>query len=197
MDGSWFWNLFNTISVSLLIAKSELTSRDVRQYVCIWLSLCHYRTPAPTCNLDRYAQNNHVNDTLNNALTHDLGISWYHYHNANRLWMAIVHYSDAIMGAIASQITSLTIVYSTVYSDADQRKHQSSASLAFVRGIHRGPVNSQHKWPVTRKMFPFDNVIMPNCKPSRYPTCKLVCPQSKTAKLKIRPIVSYHAFQFF
>ena len=64
------------------------------------------------------------------------------------------------MGAIASQITSLTIVYSIVYSDADQRKHQSSASLAFVRGIHRGPVNSPHKWPVTRKMFPFHDVIM-------------------------------------
>ena len=64
------------------------------------------------------------------------------------------------MGAIASQITSLTIVYSTVYSDADQRKHQSSASLNFVQGIHRGPVNSPHKWPVTRKMFPFDDVIM-------------------------------------
>ena len=64
------------------------------------------------------------------------------------------------MGTIASQITSLTIVYSTVYSDADQRKHQSSASLAFVWGIHRGPVNSPHKWPVTRKMFPFDDVIM-------------------------------------
>ena len=57
------------------------------------------------------------------------------------------------MGAIASQITSLTIAYSIVYSDADQRKHQSSASLAFVRGIHRGPVNSPHKWPVTRKCF--------------------------------------------
>ena len=41
------------------------------------------------------------------------------------------------MSMIASQITSLTIVYSTVYSDADQRKHQSSASLAFVWGIHR------------------------------------------------------------
>ena len=41
------------------------------------------------------------------------------------------------MGAIASQITSFRIVYSTVYSGADQRKHQSSASLAFVRGIHR------------------------------------------------------------
>ena len=64
------------------------------------------------------------------------------------------------MGAIASQITSLTIVYSTVYSDADQKKHQSSASLAFVRGIHRRPVNSPHKGPVTRKMFPFDDVIM-------------------------------------
>ena len=70
------------------------------------------------------------------------------------------HYGDLIMGAIASQITSLTIVYSTVYSDADQRKHQSSASLAFVWGIHRGPVNSPHKWPVTRKMLPFDDVIM-------------------------------------
>ena len=70
------------------------------------------------------------------------------------------HYGDDIMDAIASQITSLTIVYSTVYSDADQRKHQSSASLAFVRGIHRGPANSPHKWPVTRKMFPFDDVIM-------------------------------------
>ena len=68
------------------------------------------------------------------------------------------------MGAIASQITSLTIVYSTVYPDADQRKHQSSASLAFVRGIHRGPVNSPHKWSVTRKMFSFDDVIMTEVK---------------------------------
>ena len=64
------------------------------------------------------------------------------------------------MGAMASQIISLTIVYSTVYSNADQSKHQSSASLAFVRGIHRGPVNSPHIWPVTRKMFPFDDVIV-------------------------------------
>ena len=63
------------------------------------------------------------------------------------------------MGVIASQITSL-IVNSAVYSGADQSKHQSSASLAFVWGIHRGPVNSPHKWPVTRKMFPFDDVIM-------------------------------------
>ena len=56
------------------------------------------------------------------------------------------HYDDVIMSAIASQITSLTIVYSTVYPGADQSKHQSSASLAFMWGIHRGPVNSPHKW---------------------------------------------------
>ena len=64
------------------------------------------------------------------------------------------------MSVIASQITSLTIVYSTVYPGVDQSKHQSSASLAFVWGIHRRPVNSPHKWPVTRKFFPFDDVIM-------------------------------------
>ena len=65
----------------------------------------------------------------------------------------VAHYNDVIMDSMASQITSLTIVYSAVYSGADQRKHQSSASLAFVRGIHRRPVNSPHKWPVTPKMF--------------------------------------------
>ena len=79
-------------------------------------------------------------------------------------WIAlkfrIQHYNDVIMGAIACQITSLTIVYSIVYWDADQRKHQSSASLAFVRRIHRWPVNSPHKWPVARKIFSFDDVIM-------------------------------------
>ena len=86
-----------------------------------------------------------------------------------------IHHNDVIMGAMASQITSLTIVYSTFYSGADQRKHQtcyvygeikllkkhqSSASLAFVLGIHRWPVNSPHRWPVTRKMFSFDDVVM-------------------------------------
>ena len=71
-----------------------------------------------------------------------------------------IHYNDVIMSAIASQITSLTIVYSTVYSGTVQRKHQNSALLAFVRGLHRWPVNSPHKGPVTRKMFPSDDVIM-------------------------------------
>ena len=73
---------------------------------------------------------------------------------------ALFCYGYITMDAIASQITSLAIVYSTVYSDADQRKNQGSASLAFVRGIHRGLVNIPHKWPVTRKMFRFDAFIM-------------------------------------
>ena len=80
--------------------------------------------------------------------------------HCSRYHLNAEHYSDIIMSAMASQITSLTIVCATVYSGVDQRKHQSSASLALVRGIHRWPVNSPHKGPVTRKMFPFDDVIM-------------------------------------
>ena len=77
------------------------------------------------------------------------------------------HYNDVIMSLMTSQITGVSGVCSIVSSGADQRKRQSSASLAFVRGIHRslwgihrGPVNSPHKWPVTWKIFPFDDVIM-------------------------------------
>ena len=84
---------------------------------------------------------------------------------ADFLWNLFrIHYNEVIMGAIASQITNLMIVYSTVYSSADQRKHQSSASLAFAWGIHRWPVNSPHKWPVTRKILPFNDVIMHSCR---------------------------------
>ena len=82
--------------------------------------------------------------------------------NLNISKIIVIHYCDVIMDAMASQITSLAIVYSTLYSCVAQRKHQSSASLAFVRGIHRWQVNSPHKWPVTRKMFSFDNVIVLN-----------------------------------
>ena len=77
-----------------------------------------------------------------------------------RLTLWSKQYDDVIMIAMGSQITSLTSVYSNVYSGTDESKHQSSMSLAFVRGIHRWPVNSPHKWPVTRKIFPFDDVIM-------------------------------------
>ena len=79
-------------------------------------------------------------------------------HMMSRRLTGILHilknrYGDVIMSAMASQITSLTIVYSTVYSGAVQRKYQSSASLAFVWGIHRWLVNSPHKGPVMRNCF--------------------------------------------
>ena len=82
-----------------------------------------------------------------------------------RLDTILSHYNDIIMSAMASQIPP-PIAYSTVYSRRRSKKHQSSASLAFVRGIHRWPVNSSQKGTVTRKMFPFDVVIMDS---HRYP----------------------------
>ena len=102
------------------------------------------------------------------------------------------HYDDVIMSAIASRITNLTNVYLIVYSRADQRKHQSSASLAFVRGIHRKPVNSPHKGPVTRKIFPFDDVIMRqgiDCKitvTSQWARWRL---KSPTSRLFVQPFI--------
>ena len=78
-------------------------------------------------------------------------------------WFQLVwkrHYNDVIMSTMAYKITGVSIVYSNICSDQDLRKHQSFASLAFVRGIHRWPANSQHKAPVTRKMFPFDDIII-------------------------------------
>ena len=79
------------------------------------------------------------------------------------------------MTMLAYQITSLTVVYSIVYSGVNQRKHQSSASLAFVWEIHRGPVNFPHKWPVTRKLLPFDDVIMQTDKTTWHLGHKYMC----------------------
>ena len=78
------------------------------------------------------------------------------------IWLKWIsaQYSDVIMSAMASQITGVSIVCWVVCSRADQSKHQSFTSLAFVRGIHRWPVDSPHKGPVTRGMFLFDDVIM-------------------------------------
>ena len=80
---------------------------------------------------------------------------WFHM-----IYSSSLHYNDIIMSAMVSGITSLMIVYSTVCSSSDQRKHQSSTTLAYVRGIHQWLVNSPHKGSVTRKMFPFDDLIM-------------------------------------
>ena len=77
-----------------------------------------------------------------------------------RIMLCLCHYNDTVMGAMASQITGVSIVSSTVRSGTHQRKYQRPASLAFVRGIHQWPVDSPHKRPVTQKIFPFDDVIM-------------------------------------
>ena len=98
-------------------------------------------------------------------------------HTCGEKMKIVTHYDDVIMDSIASQITNLTIVYSTVHSGADQSIHQSSASLAFVWEIHRWPVNFPHKWPVTRKMFPFDDVIMVKWRHCN-DTSTLMCPLS-------------------
>ena len=67
--------------------------------------------------------------------------------------ISISHYDDVIMTTMVSQITSLRVVYSTVYSDADQRKNQSSASLASVWGIHRARRIPRTKGQLRRKCF--------------------------------------------
>ena len=69
-------------------------------------------------------------------------------------------YSNVIMSAMASEITGISIAYTTVCSGTDEKEYQSFTSLDFVRGIHWWHVNSLHKEPVTRKIFPFDDVIM-------------------------------------
>ena len=89
---------------------------------------------------------------------------WINFTHSQGLHNATIHCSDVIMSSMASKITSLSIVYSTIHSGADQSKHQSSASLAFVRGIHRWPVNFPHKGPVTRKMFRYDEVTIDTSK---------------------------------
>ena len=93
------------------------------------------------------------------------------------------------MSAIASQITSHTLVYSNVCSGANQRKHHSSASLAFVRGIHRWPVNSPYKWQATRKMFPFDDVIM-ICSKSNYNDCYTLVFSLNPKKLRTSYVIT-------
>ena len=117
------------------LSKQSIIYRYVHHLVLLCMLLLYYRF---------------MGDTLNHIL-----------HNWQDVSLMIRHHNnDVITNAMASHITNLTIVYSSIYSGADQRNRQSSASLAFVRGIYQWPVNSPHKGPVMRKMFPFDDVIM-------------------------------------
>ena len=141
----------------------------------------HYRGATILCQLYNLIINSILTTShgVTESFFHDIILAWEYRidilvrdgHTLHTDWQSVshggaadaslwIHCDDVIMSTIASQITSHTIVFSTVYSGADQRKHQSSASLAFVRGTHRWPVNSPHKGPVTRKIFPFDDVTM-------------------------------------
>ena len=132
-------------SAQMIKSRLLIKNRMQKLWKTLMIAWCHGNVECACHQLDGKFSNRSRNEIISYV---------------TRAAMEKAHYNDIIMGAIASQITSLTIVYSTVYSDADQRKHQSSASLAFVWGIHRGPVNSPHKRPVKRKMFPSDDVIM-------------------------------------
>ena len=129
---------------------------DPRCIACIWDEVQHHRLL-------------HIQWRCKTAMYINVSIctNFTEYLHVSLICNIDIHYDDVIMSEIASQITSLTIVYSIVHSGTDQSKHQSSASLAFVWEIHRWPVNFPHKWPVTRKMFPFDDVIMF----TKHPTC--------------------------
>ena len=123
-----------------------------RKRLCVFgsnLRLLHF----PWSNPDKFTCNNGINVMIktDNEITTK---------QSSTVCAHILHYSDVIMSTVTLQITGVFIVCKTVRSGADQRKRQSSASLAFVRGIHRWPGNSPHKGPATRKMFPFDYVIM-------------------------------------
>ena len=139
------------LSLALFVwAKARAGRSSIYKYT-IYVNSLHVNHPIVLINsLEIY-------DIWPPELVASLGANGFGTAMPHILWTASSHFSDVIM---ASQVTSLTIVYSTVYSGADQTKHQSSASLAFVTGIHRSPVNSPHKGPVTRKMFLFDDVIM-------------------------------------
>ena len=99
---------------------------------------------------DMFIQNSQWHGTLSG----ELSMQWTRTPEA--LVLTTLHYNEIIMSAKLSQIIGASIVCSIVGSDADQRKLQSSTLLAFVRW----PVHSPHKRPITRKVFPFDDVIM-------------------------------------
>ena len=107
----------------------------------------------------------------------------------------LVHYSDVIMDTMASQITSLTTVYLTVYS-VQIKENIKLCVIGLCVGIYRRPVNSPHKLPVTRKIFPFDDVIMViTCQNARILVWRFVCLSGW--KITHNPRTYWHIFTKF
>ena len=136
----------NRSSIDMLIARHTTTTNSISHVSFIEVSFLSYMLHCKRCHKPECSPSDQISWLCS--------WGWVTYTPAFR------HYSDVIMTMMASQITNLTFFCSIVYSGADQRKYYSSASLAFVRGIHRGPVNSPHKGPVSWEMFPIDDVIM-------------------------------------
>ena len=121
---------------------------DLGPLLIIWISFnpsmdnwwnAQQRVGWITCLFPNGLPNNGLLSTINKDLINDTMVhgnfGWDYSTN-----LVVLHYSDVIMNTMASQITGVSIVCPTVCTGADQRNHQSSASLAFVREIHRWPV---------------------------------------------------------
>ena len=174
-DLSWTFheNPFSRCSVMLLKGIQTDKPTPMRTKFRRSAQLMRWTTYLPTCVSHSWTALVWEMRDINSVSTsswdkedkyHEEFMAWEHFPFSwifvERIYLYMLYYSDVIMRLMASQITGMSIVYSTVCSGEDQRKHQSSASLAFVRVIHRWLINSPHKGPITRKMFPFDYVIV-------------------------------------
>ena len=152
-------NIFNVnISMWFVCAASFLPNKPFQQNRCICVYVC---VRVCVC-LFHYSKRVLSHSSLGEMciMTLSLVCFWERCHHAHFTPTRYNDHDDVIMSATASQITGASIACSTVDSGADERKHQRSASLAFVRGINWWSVSSPHKRTVTQKMFPFDDVIM-------------------------------------
>ena len=134
----WIWRKITHYSIVFLKQALDSGKWDTLCMYLVWLLVLHlsFIYPFVFCILDRRRFSLYVAERL---MFFMIWVPRLLIIQNVKLHVNMKHYDDVIMSTMASQITSLTIVYSTVFSGADQGKHQSSASLAFVRGIHRGP----------------------------------------------------------
>ena len=144
IHNTWIWHtprhvvflMFETYDYSLWEETITVVSRFCISNILIYLN--QWTEPRPhACIgygfLHRFVRSD---DRKYSCMVYKL-LTYKHCTSKHAVGLRVVHYNDVIMTTIVSQITSLTVVYSIVNSDANQRKHQSSASLAFVWGIHR------------------------------------------------------------
>ena len=172
---TWFINIAPTSWINFIFLKTNCVHGLSLQLGCpIFLKLwCQIKqsgfyhifllTVSITADTSAYCKREHCFTIW--FCHHPFSQSLRSFHFTKRLtqasfWQVLHNYRDVIMSAMSSEITGVSIVYSTVCASTDQRKHQSSLSLEFLRAIHRLPMDFPHIGPVTRKMFSFDDAIM-------------------------------------